>query len=842
LLFETGKLENELRIRHKDGSWRWIYNKITLVYDDRGIPTHMVGSWLDITDRKMVQDAIRKSEERFERAARATRDIIYEWCGEAKTFWASEHAPTDVEYSLQSLAAVEIFEGRRKKIHPDDYSRVHASLLRAIGQKEETWGEEYRLQKANGAYGYVMDRSLLAYTQEGQIKHCIGTLTDLTKLKEIEQEMRMAKEKAEVSAQAKSDFLANMSHEIRTPLNGIIGMAELGLETTDITPELHRYLSIIRSSSDTLLALINDILDFSKIDAGKLELSPAVFSIRDEIPKFLQGLALKASEKNLELIYHLDRAVPDPLIGDVMRLQQVIVNLVGNAIKFTETGEVAVNVRLQSLVDDEVQLQFTVTDTGIGIPAEKQATVFEEFLQSDNTISRKYGGTGLGLTISKRLIEKMDGRITLRSEEGKGSTFQFTVKLQRANEPHFHHLHAGGELDKHKVLVVESNALARENILAMLRQFGLNTLAVATAEEGLAELEKAVHANAPYSIVITEINLKGSVDGFQFAASIKNDPALDGVNIVVTAMSQRASDRERCSAIGVSAFFCKPFSPSDLLDCLNNIIAGRRQKLPHRHLAAPTTVLTHNLRILLVEDNKVNQEVVLSILHRHGYTAKVAHNGQQALEQTADGCFDVILMDVQMPVMNGYETTRRIREQQRSNGTHVTIIGLTANAMEGDRQKCLDAGMDDYLSKPLHVKKLLDCIAKVAGGQQHTAKEDPAMAVQIISVNVDKLFTKLGSDSETVADCLAIFCDEWPALLQKIERSYNENDALTLMETCHKLRGALITLEMHAAYHVSTELEQLAAAKNFPGCQVFIARLKAEVTAAIAAIEKIGRR
>lgn len=835
LLFETGHLENEFRVRHKDGSWRWIYNKMILVRNENGTPNHMVGSWLDITDRKIVQDEIRKSEERFERAAKATRGIIYEWCGEAKTFWTSEHALTDAEYLLQHLSGVTIFEGRSKNIHPDDIEGVRASLMRAIDRKEENWSQEYRMKKANGSYGYVMDRSLLTYTEEGKIKHCIGMLTDLTRLKEIEQELRLAKEKAEVSAQAKSEFLANMSHEIRTPLNGIIGMAELGLETKDISPELHRYLTIIRSSSDTLLALINDILDFSKIDAGKMELSPTVFSMRDEIPKSLQVLALKAAEKNLELIYHLDQAVPDPLIGDVMRLQQVMVNLVGNAIKFTETGEVLVNVRLQSLIDDELVLEFTITDTGIGIPAEKQATIFEAFLQSDNTITRKYGGTGLGLTISKRLIEKMGGRITLTSEQGKGSTFKFTVKLQRAMDAHLHRFRMEAELHTHSVLVVENNASARENILAMLRQFGVNTKAVSTAEEGLAELQKAAHANNPYSIVITEINLHGKLNGFEFVSSIKNDPRLAAVNIVVTTMSQRACDRERCTAIGVSAFFCKPFSPSDLLDCLNDIIAGRRQRSHHREDSETTITASRNVRILLVEDNKVNQEVVLSILHRHGYTAKVAQNGREALQQFAEARFDVILMDVQMPLMNGYETTQKIRELEKNCGAPVTIIGLTANAMEGDRQKCLDAGMDDYLSKPLQVKSLLSCLSKYSA----TDMSDPR--ARRIAVNVDQLFQKLGSDCETVTACLAIFCEEWPLLLQQTEQSCHENDAQELMKACHQLRGALITLEMHAAYHVATKLEEQAKAKNFAKCQVLIERLKLEVSTAIAAIEKIAR-
>ena len=618
-------------------------------------------------------------------------------------------------------------------------------------------------------------------------------------------------------------------HEIADELSQLLGRHVIYAERT---LEQQRDVEMIKDSGKSLMAIINDILDFSKIDAGKLEMATVAFNLRDEVGRTLKTIALPAHRKGLELACQIAPDVPTALIGDPDRLRQVLINIVNNSVKFTDAGEVVLGVEVKSRQEDHVSLHFTITDTGIGIPKEKQHQVFAAFEQVDGSSTRKYGGTGLGLAISSRLVEMLGGRIWIESEVGQGSRFHFTLPFDLSDEPakQTEPIEVTLRLTDLPVLVVDDNATNRRILEQMLTNWQMRPCTVDGGQLALDALRRAADAGEPFPLVLLDGQMPG-MDGFALAERIKQSPELAGATIMMLTSGDLPGDIARCRELGIAAYLNKPVAQSDLFDAIITALGGKlfQEECSPSPAKTANRAVRHALHILLAEDNRVNQTVVIRLLEKRGHTCSVACDGKQALDALEREQFDLILMDVQMPDMDGFDATAAIRKKEQATGAHIPIIAMTAHAMKGDRERCLKAGMDAYISKPVSSKSLVEAIDRLASRSILPTVKVDAAARDDIGLNREKILARVDGDYDLFQELVDLFLADLPQRLDAIRTAVHSNDSTSLERSAHSLKGAVGNFGRTPAHRAAEQLEEIARSQKLSQAPEIFTNLEAEI-------------
>jgi two-component system sensor histidine kinase/response regulator len=834
--------EGELLNRRKDGTVFPINLCVSPIHDDSGRTIALAGIAQDITERKKIV----KEVSMLAHAIRSIHEAVVVTDPDGNIIFVNNAAVEMFGYGPDEAIGKPVSILHSKRSSPDFVNEVVSSA------RVDRWEGEILSQRKDGTEFSIYLSASDVKDENGQCIALIGVSQDITERKRSIAELQKAKEAAEAASRAKSEFLANMSHEIRTPMNGIVGMTELALDT-ELSDEQREYLQLVKLSADSLLRVINDILDFSKIEAGKLELDFNEFSLQDSVDQVMKALAVRADQKGLELAYYLRPGVPDLIVGDGGRLRQILVNLVGNAIKFTEHGEVVVRVETESRSDDQLVLHFCVRDTGIGVPIEKQALIFESFTQADGSTTRKYGGTGLGLAISTQLVYAMDGQIwiespsdcalsnsdfglekypsnpdfTMRNPDstigGAGSIFHFTAAfaLPRTRAARTAPLETS-TLRGLPALVVDDNATNRRILEVQLAGWGMKPTMAANAAEALNAVHRAAADGAPFRLVLVDFHMP-NVDGLELTEQIRRIPEAAGVKIII--MSSAVRENYSLQDRGIDAYLLKPVRASELLDVIRTVLGktSLSQDSSKRPLAASSA---HPVRVLVAEDNPVNQALIKRLLTKWGHTVVIAQDGKQALSLLEIEKFDVILMDLQMPEINGFEATTAIREKERATGNHVLIIALTAHALKGDRERCIDAGMDEYVAKPIDAHKLFEVLESAAARAVTTGNNGrphvPAFDGGVVLKNFD-------GDVELVRKLADIFAESSAVQLSEIREAVARGDSQTVEFASHSLKGAVANFRARAAVDAAASLEKMGRGRDLSYADAAFGILETEV-------------
>ena len=797
----------------------------------------------DITERMQAEEALKDSNRRFDQLAEQSRTITWELDAHGMYTYTSHVVKTVLGFQPEEIVGKMNFYD----FHPEgNLEAFKDAVFDAFKRKEPFLDFENQALTKDGWTIWMSTNGMPVLDANGDLLGYRGSSTDITAHKQVEEELeqindqleqqtafanQMAAE-AEMANLAKSEFLANMSHEIRTPMNGVIGMTGLLLDTA-LNDEQRHYAELIHASGESLLALINDILDFSKIEAGKLEFEILDFDLLSLLDDFADTIAIRAYQKGLELLCATDLNVPALLKGDPGRLRQILTNLVGNAIKFTQQGDVTLRVSCLSQTEDEVVLRFSVRDTGIGIPPSKVGLLFNKFSQVDASTTRQYGGSGLGLAISKQLVELMGGKIGVESEVGKGTEFWFSIRFMRQPVDNLNPMPVFANLEGVHILVVDDNATNREILNVRLTSWGMHPVEVGDGVTALQVLAQARKQGDPFQMAILDMQMPG-MDGATLGWTIKNDENLSAIHLIMLSSLGDQGGLRRFAELGFAGYLNKPLRHMDLFKLLSTVLASRdlpaekhlpmqSEKIPEAHHVP----IDSGKRILLVEDNIINQKVALGILKKLGLRADAAADGIEALKALENLPYDLVLMDVQMPEMDGLEATHHIRDPQSAVLDHnVPIIAMTAHALHGDRERCINAGMSDYISKPVEAQALMEILerwlpdkaeenqsaGKAAIGDSLEKRSNEPLPIQ--SINQPSVFDRgafiqrLMGDEELATTIIAVFLDDIPLQIQALKDYLDGGDTVGAVRQAHTIKGAAANISAEALSAVAFEIEK----------------------------------
>ncbi len=822
----------EYRVRRRGGAHRWLETHARFQYDAEGRPARFVGATFDITRFKEAEEARRQAEKRLERILRGTNDGPWEYDVATESYWLAPHFLKVCGYGPE---LVPTRSAMKALIHPDDVAVQQAAFQRCL-QGLGPYDAEFRVRQSDGRYRWFRSRGICEFEANGKPIRMSGALQDISERREYQRALIEAREAAEAANRAKGEFLANMSHEIRTPMNGVIGMTELLLDTQLDTVQ-RDYTETIRDSAGALLTVINDILDFSKIEAGKLELEYIEMNLRSTLEDVARLLAIQAHAKGLELIVSLDPGVPELVTGDPARLRQILMNLGGNAVKFTDRGEVAIDARLVDSGPGGITIRCEIRDSGPGIPPDRLGALFKPFSQVDASTTRRFGGTGLGLSIVKRLATLMGGDAGVASEAGVGSTFWFTARLgatsRRVPAPK-----ASAAFRGLRVLVVDDNAASLRVISGQLALWGVQVVTARGAQGGLDALEAAAAAGQPFEVALLDHRMPGT-DGEELGRRIRAQSRLDPTRLVLLASAGSRGDAQRFAELGFAGYLLKPVIERELADCLSLALSSRGESWRRQEPSVATRQQARapggieRASALLAEDNVVNQKVARAMLERLGLAVEVVSNGREAVEAWKSGRFEIVFMDCQMPALDGYEATREIRRLEPSN-RHIPIIALTANAMRGDDEACRAAGMDDYLAKPLDSERLRACLERQlrrfvgSRGEDLRGHPQPAPAeARKRSEPVDwaALLACAASDEAYARELATLYLACGDEALKALSSAERSEDLTALGAQAHSLKGASASLCARGVEQAAAALE--AAART--GAHTEVQRLAAEL-------------